>query len=129
MSGVFTLYGNRVGFRHIDTFVHLGVGFTNRTITVLFSHAAFCIVNRFCSCFTSESGNVAGFVADVGDVYVDQAQTDFLQFGFYVTADFFQKLVAVSIDFLNIHGCDDQTELTKDNIFCQVLDFAEFETE
>ena len=41
----------------------------------------------------------------------------------------FQKLVAIGVDLLNVHGGDDETQLTEDDVFCQLLDLIQPQTE
>ena len=47
---------------------------------------------------------------------------DLAELGLHVGGNVSKELVAVGVDFLNVHGGDDQTQLTEENIGCYVAD-------
>ena len=44
-------------------------------------------------------------------------------------ADRFQELIAVGVDFFDLHGGDDQTELTEDDVLGKLLNLAQTKTQ
>ena len=119
---------DRVGLGDLDSLLHLCVCFTDRTVSVLLSNALLSVVDSLCSGFLTESCNVSGLVADIGYVNVDKAETYLLKLGLNVGADSRQELISVGVDLLDVHGCDDQTELTENDILGELLDLGELES-
>ncbi len=117
---VFTLDRLRFGFRHADTLLHFGVRFADRTFFVLFRDGDLRIVDGFCRRLFSERGYVTRFVGNIGHVYVDQTQTDLFEFAFHVAGNRFEEFIAVGVDLFDVHGGDDETELTEDNVARQI---------
>ena len=73
--------------------------------------------------------DVPGLVGNVGDVDVDENQTDFSQFRFQRMLNLFQKLVTVAVDVFNRHGRDNLSQLTEDDVFRLLFDFPEGQAE
>ena len=121
--------GDGVGLCHLDTLIHARLGFTDRTVALLLGHAFLSVIDRLGGGFLTQSRDITRLVADIGYVDVDQAQTDLFQLGFHVAADGGKELVAVGVDLLNVHGSDDQTKLTEDDILGQLLNFGKLQTQ
>ena len=71
----------------------------------------------------------ASFVCNVGNVYVDEPQTDLLEFRFDVVGHRLKEFIAVRVDLLDLHRRDDQTHLTKDDVLRDLLDLVCFHAE
>ena len=112
-----------------DVLVPVGLGLTDLTETVLLGHALLGVVDGLGGGFLTEGLDVAGLVADIGDVDVDEFQTDLAELGLDVLADGGEELVAVGVDLLDIHGSDDQTELSEEDIGGDVLDVGGMQSE
>ncbi len=128
-GGVFALDGLGISLSHLDALVSVGVGFANRAVSVFFSHALFGVVDGLGGGFFAQGVNVAALVRDVGDVHVDEPQADFLQLALHIAGNGLQKFIPVGVDFLNVHGGDDQTQLAENNVFGQLLDFLELQAQ
>ena len=107
--------------------LHFCVRLADRTDLIRFGDGDLCIVDRFCRRFLPESDDVARFVGDVRHVDVDEAEADFFQLALDVAGDRLQKLVAVGVDLLDVHGGDDQAQLAEDDVLGELLDLVHFE--
>ena len=110
------------GFGDPDVLVPVGLGLTDLTETVLLGDGLLRVVDGLRGGFLTERLDIAGLVADIGDVHVDEFQADLAEFRFHVGGDVGEELVAVRVDFLDVHGGDHQTELTEQDIGRDVLD-------
>ena len=126
---VFTRDSLGVGTGYAYTLILFRGCGTDRTVSVCLSNRDLRVVDSLCGCFFTESGDVSAFVADIGYVNVDEAKTDFLKLGFHVARNRFKEFVTVGVDLLDVHRCDYKTELTEDDILCELLDLNELETE
>ena len=79
--------------------------------------------------FLTKGLDVAGLVADVGDVHVNEPQADFPQLALHAGGHGFQEFVAVGVDFLNLHGGDNQTHLAENDVLSQLLYLHQLQTQ
>ena len=126
---VFARDGHGIGFRSPNTRFFQRLGATDFTDLVLFCHAHFGFVDGLGGSFLTERFDVAALVFDVGDVDIDELQTDFLQFDLHILHNVLLELVAVAVQFFDRHRSDDQTELSEENIAGHFLDVCGFESE
>ena len=66
---------------------------------------------------------LSGYVGDVGDVYVDEIETDFVQFRLYIATDRRQKTFAIGVDLFDGQRRDRQTQLTENNFSRHLFNF------
>ena len=85
-------------------------------------HALLGIVDGLGGGFLTQGLDVAGFVTDIGYVHVNEAKANLAKFRFYVGGHVGEEFIAVCVDFLDVHGGNHQTELTEEDIRCDVLD-------
>ena len=124
---VFTGDGGGVRLRHLNTLILDRLRFTDRTVAILFGNRLFRIVDRLGGRLFTQRFDIPRLVGDIGHIHVDQPQTDLFQFGFHIVVHRFHKLVAVGIDLFNIHGRNDQTQLTEDDVLRQLLHLNHFQ--
>ena len=74
---IFTIHSGGIGCRHGDTLAAHGVGLTDGALPVAFRHLNTGLVDGLSGRFFTQGLYVARFVADVGDVDVDEPQADF----------------------------------------------------
>ncbi len=121
LSVVFTLDSGSICGGYLNTLILAGVSLTDSTVPVLFGNALFRVVDSLCSGFFTESVDVTGLVVDIGNVYVDKPQTYLFQFYLNIVGNRHKELVTVGIYFLDLHGGDNKTELSEDDILCKLL--------
>ncbi len=88
----------------------------------MLGHALFGVVDGLGSSFLTQRLDVAGLVADIGDVHVDELEANLAQFGLYVGRYAGQEFIAVGVDFLDVHGGNHQTQLAEEDIGGDALD-------
>src|SRR6202030_172481 len=86
-------------------------------------------VDRLRGRFLTEGIDVTRHVGNVLDVYVDQAQPDFLQLDFDSARDVGDELVAIGVDLLDVHRRDDDTHLSEDDVLREFLYLRGLKTE
>ncbi len=139
LGGILTLDSQGIGGSRLDTGVPLGLCdpdvlvpvclcLTDLTETVLLGNTLLGIIDGLCSSLLAESLDVAGLVTDIGHVDIDELQTDLAELSLHILADCSEELVAVGIDFLDVHRGDHKTELTEKNVGCDVLDVVDRKT-
>lgn len=106
-----------------------GVGLADGALALLLGDAFLRVVDGLGRRFLTERDDVARFVVDVRHVDVDQAQTDFFQLGLDVPADLLEELIAVGVDLLDVHRCDDDTKLTEDDVLGKLLNLAQLQSQ
>ena len=90
-------------------------------MSFLFGHVDGCLIHGFGCCFLTDGFDVAAFVVEVFDVDVDNGQTNFFHFRGDGVIYFGHECLSVLIDFFNLHGCNDGTHLTEDDVLCLAL--------
>ena len=100
---VFTRNGLGVGFGGADTRFLLRFGTSDFTDFVLFGHAHLGLVDGLGSSFFTKCFDVAALVLDVGNVDVDEFETNLFELDLHVGHDVFLKLVAVAVQFFDAH--------------------------
>jgi hypothetical protein len=80
------------------------------------------LLHRARASLAADRLDVARFVVEVLDVHVDQLEADLLQLGLQRVLDVRTELVAIAIDVLDLHRCNDLSHLTEDDVHCQIAD-------
>ena len=100
---------------------HLLFGNLGLCLVLLLGNLYLGFVDGLGSSFLTEGLDIARFVLDIGDVHVDEFQTDLLELYLDVLLDVLLEDVTVLVEFLDRHGGDDETELAEKNITSHVL--------
>ncbi len=118
---VFALDRLAVCLGDADALFHLCVRLADGTDLVCLGDGDLRVVDRLCGGLLPEGDDIARFVGNVGNVHVDEAQTDLFQLALDVAGDGFEKLVAVGVDLFDVHGGDDEAQLAEDDVFGEFL--------
>ncbi len=113
---VFTLGCGCLSACNLNPSFALGFGRSDLTVSFALGYAYFCFIDCPGRSFLAQSVNISGFIGNVLDVYVDQLESDFLEFNLDPIGDFFDQEVSVGIDFLNVHGRDHNPHLAENDI-------------
>ena len=95
-------------------------GFTDSALPFLFCNIDTRLVDRFRSGALSDGVNVSALVCDVGDIDVQELKTELVELFRDVLFNVAEEGFAVGVDLFDRHGGDHQTELTEDNVFCEI---------
>ena len=120
LGEVFALDRLAVCLSHAHALLHFGVRFADGTDLVRLGDGDLRVVDGFRRRFLTQSDNIR-------NVYVDETETDLFEFSLDVAGDGLQKFIAVGVDLLDVHGGDDQAQLTEDDIFREFLYLVHFE--
>ena len=81
-----------------------------------------CRVYRLGRCSLAERIEIQRFVLDIGNVHIDETETDFLELGLDIVGHLLFEDLAFGIDLLDIHRGNRRTQLAEDNVFGQRFD-------
>ena len=118
---ILTLHGGSIGLCRTDTSLTHGICLTYLTQFLLFCHTHLGLVDGLGSSLLAQGFDVAALVLDVGNIDIDEFQTNLLEFDLHIGRDSLQELVTVTVEFLNAHGGNNQTELTEEDIARHLL--------
>ena len=123
MGGVWRWgWGGGVGHGDLDGLLAQGFGFADFAAAGFIRHLDHGVVDGAGGGFLTEGGDVARGVADVGDVGVDEVETDFVEFDVDAAGDAADEFFSVSVDFFNGQRGDDDAHLAHDDFRGQVAD-------
>ncbi len=92
-------------------------------------HVAARLLNGFRGGLLTDRVDVTRLVRDIGDIHVDQLQTQLGQLGLQRALNVFQERVAVAIDLIDPHRSDHLSQLTEDHFFRLLADFTNRQAE
>ena len=92
-------------------------------MSFLFGHVNRRLIHGFGGCFLTDGFDVSALVVNVFDVDVDNRQANFFHFSGNGFIDFRHKCLSVSVDFLNLHGCNNRAHLPEDDVLRLALNF------
>ncbi len=124
-GSILTFYGSGIGPGYFHPLFLHRLGLPDGTITVLLRHTDLGIVDRLGSSFLSQGLDIPRLVVDIRHIDVDQLQTDLLQLSLHIRGYRRQKLVAVAVDLLNIHGGHHQPQLSENDVLGQIADVGD----
>jgi hypothetical protein len=129
-SAVFSPLG-RLGIRvrDGDPLVALGHGRADFTVAVGLGDLHLRFRDGLRGGLLAEGVDVARGVGDVLHVHVDEAQADLLQLDLDPGGNVRDELVAVGVDFLDVHRRDDDAHLAEDDVLRELGDVLHRETE
>ena len=112
-----------------DILVPVRLSLTDFTETILLGNTLLGIIDSLCRSLLSESLDIAGLIADISNIDIDKLQSDFAELRLDVCTDIGKELVAVRVDFLDIHRRDDKPQLTEKDISRDILDILDSQPE
>ena len=94
----------------------------------MLSHTHLSLVDSLSGSLTTKSLDISRLVLDIGNIDVDESQTNLLQFHLYIGRDTLKELIAVGIQLLDAHCSNNKTKLTKEDITSQFLNLTSIKT-
>ena len=117
-----TLGGRRFVASDLNLAVTVGRGHTDGTLTVRVGHVDERLVVGLGGRLATDVLDVVRFVGDVGDVHVDEVQTDLVEFSVNVLGHQGEEGLTVLVDLLDGQRGNGQTQLTEDDLLGHVFD-------
>ncbi len=115
--------------RYLHHPLTLGVGDAHFAQLFLIGNVTACLLYRRRSRLAPDRLDVPRFVVDVGDVHVDEHQSDLLELRLQRLLNVVQKCLAILVDLLDAHGGDDLPKLPEDDVLRLALHLRSIELE
>ena len=119
---VVAFHSGGIGHGHLHRLLTQGLSLADFASAGFLGHLNHGIIDSAGSGLLAKGGDIAGSIADIGDIGIDEVEAHLVQLHIHTAGDTLDEFFAVGVDFLDGEGSDHHTHLAHDDFGGEVAD-------